>query len=126
METATTNGHKVVVNLTSGHEDADRVTLAFLVATAALATGKRVIMFLTKEAVRLALPGYADAVEVAGAPPVSRLFQQYADAGGSLMVCPICFNARKLDDQAIVDNARLAGATPLWEWIGDSATVFSY
>ncbi|MGO9497927.1 MAG: DsrE family protein [Solirubrobacteraceae bacterium] len=126
METATTNGHKVVVNLTSGHEDADRVTLAFLVGTAALATGKQVIMFLTKEAVRLALPGYADAVEVAGSPPVSRLFQQYADAGGSLMVCPICFNARKLDDQAIVDNARLAGATPLWEWIGDSATVFSY
>ena len=37
METATTNGHKVVVNLTSGHEDADRVTLAFLVGTAALA-----------------------------------------------------------------------------------------
>ena len=126
METATTNGHKVVVNLSSGHEDADRVTVAFLVGTAALATGKQVIMFLTKEAVRLALPGYADAVEVAGAPPVSRLFQQYADAGGSLMVCPICFNARKLDDQAIVDNARLAGATPLWEWIGDSATVFSY
>ncbi len=126
METETTNGHKVVVNLTSGHEDADRVTVAFLVGTAALATGKQVIMFLTKEAVRLALPGYADAVEVAGAPPVSRLFQQYADAGGSLMVCPICFNARKLDEQAIVDNARLAGATPLWEWIGDSATVFSY
>jgi predicted peroxiredoxin len=126
METATTNGHKVVVNLTSGHEDADRVTLAFLVGTAALATGKQVVMFLTKEAVRLALPGYADAVEVAGAPPVSRLFQQYTDAGGSLMVCPICFNARKLDEQAIVHNARLAGATPLWEWIGDSATVFSY
>jgi len=21
---------------------------------------------------------------------------------------------------------RLAGATPLWEWIGESATVFSY
>ena len=71
METATTNGHKVVVNLSSGHEDADRVTVAFLVGTAALATGKQVIMFLTKEAVRLALPGYADAVEVAGAPPVS-------------------------------------------------------
>jgi predicted peroxiredoxin len=126
MESATTNGHKVVVNLSSGHEDADRVTVAFLVATTALAAGKRVTMFLTKEAVRLALPGYADAVEVTGAPPVSRLFQQYADGEGQLYVCPVCFNARKLDEQAIVDNARLAGATPLWEWIGDGATVFSY
>ena len=126
MESATTNGHKVVVNLSSGHEDADRVTVAFLVATAALAAGKRVTMFLTKEAVRLALPGYADAVAVTGAPPVSRLFQQYADGEGQLYVCPVCFNGRHLDDEAIVDNARLAGATPLWEWIGDGATVFSY
>jgi len=69
METAMTNGHKVVVNLSTGHEDADRITLAFLVGTAALAAGKQVVMFLTKEAVRLALPGYADAVEVPGAPP---------------------------------------------------------
>jgi hypothetical protein len=40
MEAATTNGHKVVVNLSTGHEDADRVTIAFLVGTAALAAGK--------------------------------------------------------------------------------------
>ena len=36
METATPNGHKVVVNLTAGHEDADRVTVAFLIATDAI------------------------------------------------------------------------------------------
>jgi predicted peroxiredoxin len=52
----TANG-RVVVNLTTGHEDADKVTVAFLVATAALGKGKRVVMFLTKEAVRLGLPG---------------------------------------------------------------------
>jgi predicted peroxiredoxin len=32
-----------------------------------------------------------------------------------------------LDDTEFVANARVAGATPLWEWIGDeAATVFSY
>lgn len=117
---------KVVVNLTTGHEDADKVTIAFLVATAAQAKGKRVVMFLTKEAVRLGLPGYADAVEVAGAPPVARLAGQFAEAGGELYVCPICFDARKLDGEALVPHAKLAGATPLWEYIGDGATVFSY
>ncbi len=45
---------------------------------------------------------------------------------GELLVCPICFNARKLDQAQLVPSARLAGATPLWEWIGDGATVFSY
>jgi predicted peroxiredoxin len=117
---------KVVINLTTGHEDAEKVTIAFLVATAALTKGKQVAMFLTKEAVRIGLPGYADAVEVAGAPPVARLFEQYKDGGGELLVCPICFSARALDESALLDNARLGGATPLWEWIGEDATVFSY
>ena len=117
---------KVVINLTTGHEDADKVTVAFLVATAAVAKGKHVVMFLTKEAVRIALPGYAAAVEAAGAPPVQRLFDQYAEGGGELFVCPICFEARRLDEAGLVANAKLAGATPLWDWIGDGATVFSY
>ncbi|HWI06598.1 MAG TPA: DsrE family protein [Solirubrobacteraceae bacterium] len=117
---------KVVINLTTGHEDADKVTVAFLVATAAVAKGKDVVMFLTKEAVRIALPGYAEAVEVAGAPPVQRLFEQYAEGGGELFVCPICFEARRLDDAELAANAKLAGATPLWDWIGEGATVFSY
>lgn len=117
---------KVVVNLATGLEDAERVTVAFLVATAALEQGKHVAMFLTKEAVRLGLPGHADAVACDGCPPLARLFQQFADGGGELLVCPICFKARKLDESDLVPNARLAGATPLWEWIGEHATVFSY
>jgi predicted peroxiredoxin len=117
---------KVVINLATGLEDPERVTVAFLVGGAAAQQGKDVVMFLTKEAIRLGLPGTAEAVACDGCPPLDRLFRQYADAGGQLLVCPICFNARKLDEAALVDNARLAGATPLWEWIGDGATVFSY
>ena len=118
---------KVVINLSTGMEDGEKVTVAFLVAGAALESGKPVAMFLTKEAVRLALPGVADAVACDGCPPVSRLFQQFADGGGELLVCPICFNSKKLDESQLVGNARLAGATPLWEWIGEeAATVFSY
>jgi predicted peroxiredoxin len=121
------NGNgKVVINLATGLEDAERVTVAFLVGGAALEQGKRVAMFLTKEAIRLGLQGEAEAMACDGCPPLSRLFEQYADGGGELLVCPICFNARKLDESSLVPNARLAGATPLWEWIGDGATVFSY
>lgn len=117
---------RAVVNLMTGHEDADRVTVAFLVATAGLAAGKDVVMFLTKEAVRMAVPGYADAIESAGAPPVSRLFAQFQEGGGTLYACPICLDARHIPHDGLVANARVAGATPLWEFIGDGATVFSY
>jgi predicted peroxiredoxin len=118
---------KVVINLSTGLEDAERVTVAFLVGGAAAEQGKDVVMFLTKEAVRLGLPAYADAVACDGCPPLARLFEQYAANGGRLFVCPICFTARKLDDGALVENAKLVGATPLWEWIGEEpASVFSY
>src|SRR5207248_5438395 len=89
---------KVLINLATGLEDAERVTVAFLVADAALEQGKQVAMFLTKEAVRLGLPGQAEAVACEGCPPLSRLFEQFADGGGELLVCPICFKARKLDE----------------------------
>jgi predicted peroxiredoxin len=117
---------KVVINLATGLEDAERVMIAFLVGGAAAEQGKQVTVFLTKEAVRLAVPGHADAVACEGCPPLADLFAQFADNGGRLMVCPICADSRKLDRDALVANAELGGATPLWNWIGDGATVFSY
>jgi predicted peroxiredoxin len=90
------------------------------------ASNGKAVVNLTKEAVRLATPGYADAIESAGAPPVAKLFAQFAEGGGELYACPICLEARKLDSDGLVANARVAGATPLWEFIGDGATVFSY
>jgi predicted peroxiredoxin len=124
---ADSNGSKVVINLATGLEDTERVLIAFLVGGAAAEQGKQVAMFLTKEAVRLAIPGVTVGVACDGCPPLERLFEQFAASGGELLVCPICFNARKLEESGLVANARLAGATPLWEWVGDeAASVFSY
>lgn len=118
---------KVLINLATGLEDGERVTVAFLVAGAALEGGRNVAMFLTKEAVRLALPGHAEGVACDGCPPLASLFEQFTQGGGELLVCPICVKARKLDADGFVANARLAGATPMWEWLGDEGgTVFSY
>ena len=89
---------KVLVNLATGLEDSERVTIAFLVAGAALERGREVAMFLTKEAVRL-----------------------------ELLACPFCVNARRLDADGFVANARVAGGTPMFDWLGDEGgTVFSY
>lgn len=119
--------NKVVINLATGMEDAERVMIAFLIGGAALDKGKQVAMFLTKDAVHVALPGHAEGAACDGCPPLERLFEQYASGGGELLVCPICVTSRGLDEAHFVANARVAGATPLWEWIGDEpATVFSY
>jgi predicted peroxiredoxin len=121
-----TDSEKVLINLATGLEDAERVTVALLVATAALRAGKQVGIWLTKEAVRLALPGFAEAVACDGCPPLGSLFAQFAEDGGELLACPICCNARHVGEADLAMNARMVGATPLWEWIGAGSTVFSY
>jgi predicted peroxiredoxin len=118
---------KAVVSLTTGLEDPERVTVAFLVAVGAAEQGRSTLMFLTKEAVRLVVPGVAVGIACEGCPPLSELAKRYEAAGGRYLVCPICFNARHLDDSALVANATLGGTVPMWEWIGEEpATTFSY
>jgi predicted peroxiredoxin len=120
-------GSKAVVSLTTGLEDAERVTVAFLVAVGAAEAGRPTLMFLTKEAVRLAQPTFAHATACEGCPPLADLVARYEAAGGEVLVCPICWSARHLDESALIPNARIGGTVPMWEWIGDEgATAFSY
>lgn len=120
-----TNG-RVIISCTHGEEDPDRVAVAYLTAGAALDQGKDVVMWLSADGVRLALAGVADRVRENQDPPVARLHAQFADKGGRFYVCPICFKERDLQDADLVDNAELKGATPLMEFAGDAAMVFSY
>jgi predicted peroxiredoxin len=118
---------KAVISLTTGLEDTEKVTVAFLVAVGAAESGRPTLMFLTKEAVRLALDRVAVGVACDGCPPLPSLLERYASAGGRYYVCPICFDAKGLDKGDLIPNAELAGTVPLWEWIGDEgATTFSY
>ncbi len=48
---------KAVISLSTGLEDAEKVTVAFLVAVGAAEQGRPTLMFCTKEAVRLTLDG---------------------------------------------------------------------
>jgi predicted peroxiredoxin len=85
------------------------------------------LMFLTKEAVRLVLEGVAQGVGCEGCPSLPELAKRYQKAGGQYLACPICFNARHLGEDALVENAALGGTVPMWEWVGDEpATTFSY
>ncbi|NKQ56014.1 peroxiredoxin [Amycolatopsis sp. K13G38] len=118
---------KAVISLSTGLEDAEKVTVAFLVAVGAAETGRETLMFLTKEAVRLAVPGTANGVACDGCPSLADLLKRYEGAGGRYFVCPICFNAKQLDTETLIGGAELNGTVPLWNWIGEQpATTFSY
>ena len=118
--------NKAAISLTTGLEDPERVTVALLVAVGAAESGRPTLMFLTKEAVRLATEKVAVGQACEGCPSLPDLMKRFEAAGGELLVCPICFNARQIEEATLVPMARLGGTVPLWEWIGDGATTFSY
>src|ERR687885_2171007 len=110
---------KAVISLATGLEDAEKVTVAYLVAVGAAESGRPTMMFLTKEAVRLALSGTAVGVACDGCPPLADLVKRYEAAGGRYFVCPVCFDAKKLAKEALIAGAEVQGTIPMWEWIGD-------
>lgn len=119
--------NKAVISLTTGLEDSEKVTVAFLVALGAAEAGRPTLMFLTKEAVRLAVQGTATGTACEGCPPIADLLKRYQAAGGTMLVCPLCVNAKGLQDAPLVEGATIGGTVPMWEWIGDEgATAFSY
>jgi len=118
---------KAVISLTTGLEDPEKVTVALLVAVGAAETGRQTLMFLAKEAVRLVTPGVVAGIACDGCPPLPELIRRYEAAGGRYYVCPICFEAKRLDKTALIAGAELQGTVPMWHWIGDEeATTFSY
>jgi predicted peroxiredoxin len=118
---------KAVVSLSTGLEDPETVMIAYLVAVGAAEAGRPTLMFLTKEAVRLALDGVAVGVACDGCPAIPDLVKRYEAAGGRYYVCPICFNTKQLDADRLIPGAEIQGTVPMWDWIGDAgATTFSY
>lgn len=88
---------KAVINLSTGLEDPERVTVAFLVAVGAAEQGRPTMMFLAKEATRVAVSGIAVGTACEGCPPLPELLDRYERAGGRYLVCPVCVQAKKLD-----------------------------
>lgn len=118
---------KAAISLVTGLEDPEKVTVALLVAVAAAEAGRETLVFLTKEASRLALRGTAVGVACDGCPPLPELMTRYAAAGGQFLVCPICFNSRQLEESSLLETATLGGTVQLWEWIGEGpVATFSY
>ncbi|MCV7301976.1 DsrE family protein [Mycobacterium barrassiae] len=120
------SNNKAAISLTTGLEDPEKVTVAFLVAVGAAESGRPTLMFLTKEAVRLVVPGVAVGTACDGCPPLEELMERYAKAGGRYLVCPICIKSKQLDADSFISGAEPGGTVQLWEWIGDGATTFSY
>jgi predicted peroxiredoxin len=117
---------KVLICLNHGAEDPENVLIAYLVGVEALRAGKQAVMFLTKNAVHVATPGFAETIEVPGAPSVPALHEEYIASGGRFFACPVCVRVRGLTDATWVPNTQVAGMPSVYEYTAGGALVFNY
>ena len=77
MSETNANDAKVLVCLNHGATDPESVLIAYLVGVESLRAGKEAVMFLTKDAIHAATPGFAETVLVDGAPSIADLQEEY-------------------------------------------------
>ncbi len=114
------------VTLTVAKNDADRATVALVIANAAQSSEKETVLFLTVDGVRLAIRGYADDIHEAGFAPARDLLANFAAAGGQIWVCSPCFRKRALDETKLIPGATLVGGARLVEFVSEGCPTVSY
>jgi predicted peroxiredoxin len=117
---------KFCVSLSFAKDNTDKATVAFVVANAAVGSGKETVVFLSIEAVRLSQQGYADDIKEEGFDPLKTLMDKFAAAGGKMYVCSPCFKKRKLDETKLVSGAAIVGGAKLVEFLSDGSPCLSY
>ncbi len=80
--TTTAPDSKVLVCLTHGAEEPENVLIAYLIGVESLRAGKEAVMFLTKDGVFAATLGFAETIDVPGAPSVAALRAAPASRAG--------------------------------------------
>jgi len=118
--------NKFCVSITHAKDNTDKATVGFVVANAAVGSGKETLVFLSVEGVRLSQKGFADSIHEQGFAPLKELMDNFAKAGGTMYVCSPCFKKRALDENNLVAGAAVVGGAKLVEFLSDGSPCISY
>ena len=118
--------NRFCVSLTVAKDNPDKATVAFVIANAALGSGKETLVFLSSEGVRLAQRGYNDEIREEGFAPLRELMDNFAKGGGTIYACSPCFKKRKLDENNLVAGATIVGGAKLVEFLSDGSPCVTF
>ncbi|MCB1098639.1 MAG: DsrE family protein [Verrucomicrobiae bacterium] len=108
-------------------QDPDKATVGFVVATAALGSGKDTLVFLSTDGVWAAVKSEAAKVDEGGPfKPLTELIENYQAAGGRIMACAPCCKKRAIDQEVMFDGVEIAGGAALVEWLSNGSPCVGY
>ena len=111
----------LVIKLTCGLESPERVSQAFSVASAALASGINVSLWLTGDASYFALPGKAAEFKLPHAAPLADQLNALV-AGARVVLCSQCAVRRSINDGDQIKGIVIEGAASFVEEITREST----
>ncbi len=101
---------KLVIMVTHGPEDAERATIPFVMAAAAVASDVEVVMGFQAEGARLMRRGVAETVEAPEFMPLIKLLDDIRELGGKFLVCGPCIKSRQIPPEDLVEGAEVVAA----------------
>ena len=106
----------LVVKVTCGAEEAERLNQGFTVAAAAAAAGAEVSLWLTGEAAWFGVPGRAEEFTLDLATPLAQLLDVVL-ASGTVTVCSQCAARRGIVEGDLREGVTIAGAAVFAEQV---------
>ncbi len=107
---------KLVVKVMAGANDPERCAQAFTVASAALASGADVSLWLTGDAAWFAVAGKAEEFVLPHSAPLADMLAAII-AGGKVTLCTQCAVRRGIKDGDQINGIAIAGAASFVEEI---------
>lgn len=113
MTDTTANNNRYLFVITGFDAEPDRTAGPLVLANAAIAAGADVLVWLTHEAVKLAIGNNADAITPKSFPSLGELLKNFREAGGRIGICPPCGKTHGVTEQNMLPNAGWMGAAAL-------------
>ncbi|QEG23982.1 DsrE family protein [Mariniblastus fucicola] len=115
------------VTINSCKENGDKATVGFVVATAALGSGKDTMVFLSTDGVWASVKDEAANVNEGGPfKPLTDLVTRFIAAGGRVIACAPCCKKREISEDQLFDGVEIAGGAVLVEWLSNGSPNVSY
>lgn len=105
---------KIMYFGTCGGEDPEKACMPFVMANAALAMDIDATVILQGNGVYLAKKDYRNNMLPGGGfPDINKLFDDFMELGGHLLVCNPCIEERKIDPSELPEGAQITAAGQL-------------
>jgi predicted peroxiredoxin len=115
--------NNVVVALSCGTNDTNRATRAIHLATIAHKEGKNTCLFLLDEGVYLAREGIITHVRAATGDIADDLLAYLQAHEVPILVCTPCAKARQINEEELIEGARMATAAEFINFCCDAAVI---